>query len=103
MITGLPSDIGVVAASAVTTIGLVTKAVIALGKANMREKSLTARFKKALEDTTPPQRPEIIRAMNSLEASRGDSDIEQGSLAHPNKISVPNWVREVLTISKRTK
>lgn len=99
MITGLPSDIGVVAASAVTTIGLVTKALISLVKISMCEKSRTDRFTKALEDTTPPQRPEIIRAMNSLETSQGDPDNE----THPSKTSVPNWVREVLTINKRTK
>lgn len=50
----------------VATVGVVVRAWVSLRKARLRESSLTERLMQALADSTPQQRPDIIRALGAL-------------------------------------
>lgn len=47
-----------------TSAALVTRAWLGLRKTEIRERARTERLRRALEDTLPKQRPDILRAMH---------------------------------------
>lgn len=56
--------VGMIAIAA--TVGVVVRAWVSLRKTRLRERSLNERLTRALADSTPQQRPDIIRALGAL-------------------------------------
>ncbi|MBV9011298.1 MAG: hypothetical protein JO272_04490 [Pseudonocardiales bacterium] len=81
MSANLLTDPNVIVAVIAATIGVVVRAWVSLRMVHLREKSLTDRLARALQDSSPPQRPEIIRALSTLadqpsEAAAGRSVLD---------------------------
>lgn len=60
------TDPNVIVGMTVATVGMVVRAWVSLHKARLREESLTDRLTRALKDTSPRERAEIIRALGTL-------------------------------------
>jgi hypothetical protein len=81
----------------VLTIGALLRAWISLRKVRLREQSETDRFTKAIEGSSPHQRPEIIRAMSASRDTSSDRPAparapNDDQLRTPDKISRFAWI-----------
>jgi hypothetical protein len=65
MPASLLDGINLTAMVVVVIVGTLVRAWISLRKAHLHEKAMTDRFTRALEGSSPQQRPDIIRAMGS--------------------------------------
>lgn len=79
----------------VVTLGALLKAWISLREADLRERSMTERFTRALEDSSPQQRPAIIRAMGPpQDGTPGETGRAREDDAEPlPERTGPAWLR----------
>lgn len=66
MSASLLTDQNVIVGVIVAGVGAVVRALVSLRKVHLRERSTTERLARALQDSSPAQRPEIIRALGGL-------------------------------------
>lgn len=97
MPTSLHAELDLAVVAVVVTVGALLRAWISLRKAHLHEKSTTHRFTKALEGSSPPQRPAIIRAMGgAAESQDDDTTPEEPDPDTPADRSFLAWLSRIL-------
>ncbi|UOX87585.1 hypothetical protein MUY14_38650 [Amycolatopsis sp. FBCC-B4732] len=88
MLANLLGHLEWVTVAVVVTLSTVTRAWLRLRRTEVRQRFETDRLHKALEGSSPTERPEIIRALAAVPAPAEDSDEPE-----PQEHTLLDWLR----------